>query len=228
MDSKLWENESDLYTKRAIESHGDNLYLVDDDVDKEKIFNLIKNSVQSHKSILDIGCSYGRVVNLLKERFENTQFLGIDPGSESIRIANKNLSDNRTQFKQGHSDNLPCEDEAFDVVILFNVLQWVPREHLIRTIAEVDRVLRVGGVVYIQEYLPNKPLTSQSIHDDEIYIFKDDYVNFFIAFPWFREIYREVHNINDGEDQQRNISIVRKFDLNDVYQLKDGVREENE
>lgn len=80
-------------------------------------------------------------------------------------------------------------------------------------------------VVFIQDFLPNRPIVSKSRHDNEIYIFKDDYAKFFTLFPWFKEVYREVSLVNDGEDQQRNISIIKKYNIDDVYLLKDGAVE---
>ncbi len=79
--------------------------------------------------------------------------------------------------------------------------------------------------MYIQEFLTNKPVTSVSRHDKEIYIFKDNYSSFFTVFPWFNEVYREVKEVENGEDQQRNISVLRKYRIDDVYTSKQGAVE---
>ena len=79
--------------------------------------------------------------------------------------------------------------------------------------------------MFVQDFLPNRSVTSQSRHGDEIYIFTNEYAKYFTSFPWFQEVYREVSLINDGEDQQRNISIIKKYNIDDVYLLKDGAVE---
>jgi len=224
VDSKIWTKESDRYTSRAIKSHEGKLYSVDESY-SEKISDCISTYTNNPKKILDVGCAYGRVISHLKGQFKEACFYGIDPGAESVKIGNSNLGGNRVQFKQGYSHDLTYSDNMFDVVIFSMVLQWLPRNKLIKTISEVDRVLRTGGVVFIQDFLPNRSVTSQSRHDDEIYIFKDDYAKFFTSFPWFKEVYREVSLINDGEDQQRNISIIKKYNISDVYLLKAGALE---
>ncbi len=226
MDTKIWTDESDNYTQRAIALNGKDLYNNTDKIDfSNNVFNNISKFIQKPKNILDVGCAYGAGINILKDRFNEANFFGIDPGKESIQIANKNLSNERISFINGFSHNLPYENNKFDVIIFSMVLQWIPRKNLIRTISEIDRVLKVEGVVYIEEFLTNKPVTSASRHDYEIYIFKDNYASFFTAFPWFNEVYREVKKVEDGEDQQRNISILRKYKVDDVYTLKQGAVE---
>jgi len=226
MDTKIWTDESDNYTKRAIELHNGRLY---ESSDKKQFADTAHQSiskfVKGPKAILDIGCAFGASIYALKDKFLQAKFYGIDPGKESIEIANKNLKSERIQFKNGFSHQLPYEDNTFDVIIFSMVLQWIPRIHLIQTISEVDRVLKKGGIVYIQEFLTNKPVTSQSKHDEEIYIFKDDYASFFTSFPWYKEVLREVKKSENGEDQQRNISIIKKYNISEVYTLKHGATE---
>ena len=221
MDTKIWTQESDNYTNRAIELHKGDIYKSLDRVKfSDTPFNIITKIINEPNSILDVGCSFGGSIYVLKDRFKSAFFCGIDPGKESIQIANKNLASKRISFTNGFSHNLPYEDNQFDIIIFSMVLQWIPRKHLIRTISEVDRVLQVGGVVYIQEFLPNKPIMSQSRHDEEIYIFKDNYPSFFTAYPWFKEVHKEVYEIENGESQQRHVSLIRKYDLAEVYELK--------
>lgn len=224
MDTKLWIEESDNYTSRAIETYGDAIYNSDDKSIIER-FNNINNFIKNPQKILDIGCSYGASINGLKDFYKDSKFFGIDPGKESIEIAKKNLEDKRIKFKIGHSHELPYDDNQFDIIIISMVLQWIPRNLLIRTISEVDRVLKKKGIIYIQEFLTNKPVTSQSRHDKEIYIFKDDYSNYFEAFPWFKEVFKEVKEIENGEDQQRTVSIIRKYCISEAYTLKTAAKE---
>lgn len=226
MDTKIWTDESDNYTKRAIDLHHDKLYESNDKKEFVDVaYHTISKFVKEPKAILDVGCAFGASIYALKDKFLSTEFYGIDPGKKSIEIANENLKSERVYFINGFSHQLPYEDNKFDVIIFSMVLQWIPRRYLIQTLAEVDRVLKTGGVVFIQEFLTNKPVTSQSRHDEEIYIFKDDYASFFTTFPWYKEVLREVKQSEDGEDQQRNISIVKKYNISDVYTLKNGAVE---
>jgi len=55
----------------------------------------------------------------------------------------------------------------------------------------------------------------------------DNYYSFFTAFPWFKEVYREVIQIENGENQSRNISVIRKYEMESVYTLKSRTKEKN-
>ncbi len=149
MDTKIWTDESDNYTQRAIELHGKNLYNNADIMEfSDNVVNTISKFIKQPKNILDVGCAFGASINALKDRFNKSSFFGIDPGKESIQIANKNLANDKISFVNGFSHELPYEDNKFDVIIFSMVLQWIPRKNLIRTISEIDRVLKVGGSVY--------------------------------------------------------------------------------
>ncbi|MEA3352851.1 MAG: class I SAM-dependent methyltransferase [Campylobacterota bacterium] len=225
MDTKIWTDESDNYTKRAQDINSDMFCLKNSEQHSKNIKEIIDRYTTLTENFLDVGCAFGRSINALKEIYKDSYFYGIDPGTETIDLARENIDSERVFFINGFSHDLPYEDDKFDVVIFSMVLQWLPRKYLIRTIAEVDRVLKTGGVVYIQDFLPNKPITSQSRHDNEIYIFKNDYSSFFTAFSWYKEVYRDIRSIEDGEDQQRVTSIVKKYPLDEVYTLKDGAVE---
>ncbi len=97
----------------------------------------------------DIGCAYGSVFNSLSLKYEGGDFVGVDPGENSIKIAKKNSIQKNIKFIVGHSHNLPVEDKSIDVVILRMVLQWIPRSKIIQTISEVDRILRDNEVIYL-------------------------------------------------------------------------------
>ena len=127
-----------------------------------------------------------------------------------------------TIFKIGHINEIDVEENSIDVVILRMVLQWVPRGKIFATISEIDKILKPGGVVWIEDFLGNRPITSQSRHNKDVYIFKEDHSKYFTCSPRYNEIYRLVERIIDGEDQQRCNSIIMKYDIRDVYLRKKG------
>ena len=226
MNKNLWIEESDKYTERAEDFLNDKLFGNKDQLlASRKISSILSNYTSDPKNILDIGCAYGGLIYELMKNYSTTNFDGIDPGKKSIEIANKNIQSKRVTFIEGFSDQLPFEDNKFDVVILMMVMQWIPRSDLIKTISEVDRVLKIGGLIFLEEYLPNQPVTSISRHNKDISIYKDNYSDFFSVYPWFKEVYREVIQIEDGPDHQRNISVIRKYDLSKVYISKNGPSE---
>jgi len=87
----------------------------------------------------------------------------------------------------------------------------------------VDRILKDNGVIYLQDFFPNRPITSISRYNKEVFIFKDDYSKFFTNFSWYKELGREVSLFKEGEDQQRHVSIIKKYPISEIYLEKNGI-----
>ena len=177
-------------------------------------------------TVLDIGCAYGTSINDMSQYFQETTFIGVDPGSQTVELASKKFEDRgKISFKVGYMHNLPIEDTSVDVVVLNMVLQWVPRSKIIASLAEIDRVLKPGGCIYIQDFDPYRPLYSVSHHNESIYIFKDDYPRMITSYPWFSEIHRRTFMLKEGEDQRRSVWVIQKNKIEDVYSLRKPVTE---
>ena len=211
-DSILWDKESDAYTHRAKEKFGDvynhyDLFVVN------KCIHQLENFKFAPTSILDLGCAYGGFIYHLSKALPDATFLGVDPGADSIAFATQHVKATNISFEQGHAHNLPAPDGAFDLIVINMVLQWIPRNYLARTIAEIDRVLSPNGVLFVQEFLPNIPKYSASAHNPDVFIFKDDYARFFTAFPWLTLIFKETIDSSQGGDYQKVIFMIKKMEL---------------
>ena len=181
-DTILWGKESDNYTQRAKNLFKDNLYSNPKDFrDAERIENFLSLEKNNIKSILDVGCAYGSFAGVLAEKFPAAKILGIDPGKKSISLAKKHFKEyNNLSFYVGHSHKIDS-NKQFDLIVLRMVLQWIPREYLIKTIAEIDRLCK--RYIYIKEYYAGFPKTSVSAHNQKVRIFKQDYGKIFDSLP---------------------------------------------
>ena len=94
---------------------------------------------------LDVGCGGG----LLTEEVAAMGFAatGIDPSARSIEVAQRHAAQRnlRIEYRLGLGDNLPFENESFDVVFCCDVLEHVAEWDAV--IREIARVLRRGGVL---------------------------------------------------------------------------------
>lgn len=102
------------------------------------------------KKILDLGCGTGRhTLYLSKQGFE---VCGIDIADTGIRIAKKWLKDNnlKAEFKVNNIyKKLPYFDNAFDAVISTNTIHHAKIENIRKVIKEIERVLKPGGLIFI-------------------------------------------------------------------------------
>lgn len=96
--------------------------------------------------VLDVGCGLGGPCRMLADDYNCTS-TGIDMSSEYIRTAGL-LSklvklDDKTVFVHGDANNLPFEDNSFDVVWTQHVQMNI--EDKKRFYSEIHRVLKSGG-----------------------------------------------------------------------------------
>jgi SAM-dependent methyltransferase len=111
------------------------------------------------KGILDVGCGTGAILKRLGNPGKN---VGVDISPEAVAFCRKRGLPN---VREGDIGALPFADASFDAVICSSVLyhQWV--KDLPRAVAEMDRVLRSGGLLII-----NVPAFRflHSAHDDAV------------------------------------------------------------
>ena len=104
-------------------------------------------------TIVDYGCGYGRTLaDLSAAGYEN--LFGVDFSEEMLARARVEAYGPGLVRNDGHS--LPFKNDCFDAVLLFAVLTCVPDGNEQRIlIAEAERVLRTGGVLYLSDVLIN-------------------------------------------------------------------------
>jgi SAM-dependent methyltransferase len=103
--------------------------------------------------ILDYGCGYGRTLAELSQAgFQNLS--GVDFSAAMLARARVALPRLGLVRNDGHS--LPFKDDCFDAALLFAVLTCIPDGDKQRSLlAETERVLRPGGLLYISDVLVN-------------------------------------------------------------------------
>lgn len=103
--------------------------------------------------MLDYGCGYGRTLaELSKVGFTN--LVGVD--FSAAMLARARLAVPRAELVRNDGHALPFQNDSFDAVLLFAVLTCIPDSNEQRLLlAEVQRVLRPGGLLYVSDLLVN-------------------------------------------------------------------------
>lgn len=114
---------------------------------------LFKEHVATHMRILDVGCGYGRTLNeLYQNGFMNCT--GIDFSQGMIDRGSRIHP--HLHLMKNETSTLPFQDNSFDAVLLIAVLTCIAgtgdQEALV---SEIVRVLKDGGIIYINDYLVN-------------------------------------------------------------------------
>ena len=105
--------------------------------------------------ILDCGCGYGRLLGELASAGYKDS-VGTDFSREMLKRCTEMVPGVKLRLVQTDGRMLPFRNGSFDAVLLFTLLTCVPGDGDQRLLlAEVSRVLRPGGLVYISDLLLN-------------------------------------------------------------------------
>lgn len=106
-----------------------------------------------HARVLDYGCGYGRTLaDLSAAGFRN--LFGADFSEAMLARARVEVPGPGLIRNDGRY--LPFKSESFDAVLLFAVLTCTPEDHEQQLLlAEAERVLRRGGLLYLSDVLVN-------------------------------------------------------------------------
>ena len=113
------------------------------------IYNSILNLDDS--DILDLGCGSGRYMIDIATSGTGRSVRGFDVDEiQHQKNIDGDWPDN-ISFGLGGAQNIPADDESFDVVMLFKSLHHVPLGLMGVALGEIQRVLKPGGFAYISE-----------------------------------------------------------------------------
>lgn len=105
--------------------------------------------------VLEIGCGRGAGADLILDAFQPEMVFAMDLDERMIRKARTYLSParrSRVAMYAGDAVDLPHRNGSMDAVFGFGVLHHIPDWQ--RGLAEVARVLRPGGVYFLEEIYP--------------------------------------------------------------------------
>lgn len=198
---------------------------------------LIVNPRFTKNSILEIGCSAGyNLINLYKalgseSKKEKFSFYGIDPSKEAIEYGNIVIKEENINIHLDctTADQLPYSDDSMDCVIIGFCLFCIERKYLYRSISEIDRVLKTGGLLILEDFDTMLPYIRNNIHNPNVYTYKMNYSNLFLANPQYClvEKYSYSHyNKEFHEDKQERVStcILHKESCQNSYILNKDIR----
>lgn len=105
------------------------------------------------KDVLDVGCGAG--VEVVRFARAGARTVGVDIAESAITLARQNLEQHGLQARLEVADgeHLPFPDASFDFVFAHGVVQYTGNDRAM--VAEIQRVLRPGGLAVFQAYNRN-------------------------------------------------------------------------
>ena len=97
--------------------------------------------------LLDVGCGTAFLIDLLSKEHD-ANFYGLDLSDKMIEIA-KSKDIKNAEFVVGKSNELPYEDNTFDIVVCSQSFHHYPYQD--EAVDEVYRVLKKGGLYILSD-----------------------------------------------------------------------------
>lgn len=138
-------------------------------------------------NIIEVGCGPAHKLERLFIGLEAKKGGGIDPSILSIEAARTRSVQLGIDLEMhaGISSDLPFQTNVADLVFLGFFLYLVPRDEMTKTVAEINRILKPGGFLAIEDFdVPDKTQNAYK-HDNRVVTFKEDYAKrFFEGFGY--------------------------------------------
>jgi SAM-dependent methyltransferase len=113
---------------------------------EQDIFDLYRGG-----SVLEVGPGNGNLLERLLKREPNFDYTGLDISSDLVEFMREKFSGTSAGFVEGDVCELPFEDSTFNLVIATGTIcHWRDPDLGLR---EIERVLKPGGSLYIQDQL---------------------------------------------------------------------------
>ena len=123
----------------------------------------------AHARVIELGCGAAQLSRKLLERFEAAEVTALEV-DERQHAKNLASPQSRLNFVAAGAQAIPFEAGRFDLALMLKSLHHVPLDLLDVALAEVHRVLRPGGLLYVSEPVFAGALNEvmRLFHDEEV------------------------------------------------------------
>ena len=140
---------------------------------KDEISNLIiswlKPFKKDIKKMIEIGCGNGQRLDYISNNL-NALGKGIEPSDKAISYAKRYFS--HLEIRCEYSDKISFKGKDFDYIHLGFFLYLVDRSLFLKSISEIDRLLKFGGFISILDFDVPSPYSNKFSHNKNLFSHK--------------------------------------------------------
>src|SRR5262245_2121967 len=127
-------------------------WVIREDAFKQRLVR--EAQIEASQRVLDLGCGTGTLTLLIKRLHPEADVYGLDGDPQVLAIAERKTHSAGVEIHldQGLSYQLPYPAEFFDRVLSSLVFHHLTREDKLRSLHEVIRVLKPGGMLSIVDF----------------------------------------------------------------------------
>lgn len=122
-----------------------------------------------HPRILELGCGAAHLSRKLLQRLPGSAVTGLEVDERQM-AKNLRQPQERLTFVRAGAQAIPFPDQSYDLALMLKSLHHVPLDLMDRALAEVHRVLRPQGLLYVSEPVFAGALNEvmRLFHDEEV------------------------------------------------------------
>lgn len=173
------------------------------------------------KRVLEIGASNGWRLAIIADKYKS-KCVGVEPSAKAVKDGTKNFP--KITLRRGLASDIPVK-EKFDVVIINYVMHWISREELLKSVAEIDRMVADGGYLIIGDFAPDHPTKTTYHHlpKENVSTFKLDYAGIFTSTALYSVVSQMTFNHADhdfiphAKGEHRGVVTLLRKSLGDFY-----------
>jgi len=132
--------------------------------DIARIFRQFEKPRSGSLRLLDFGAGVGNSVPYVHKHFPDSKLTCLDLSQRSLTVAEKRFPDG-AEYVHFNGIHIPFEPAAFDIAYAMVVFHHIPHEDHSTLLAQLLRVLRPGGSLFIFEHNPYNPLTVRLVKE---------------------------------------------------------------
>ncbi|UCH98476.1 MAG: class I SAM-dependent methyltransferase, partial [Candidatus Aminicenantes bacterium] len=154
---RYWKRRARKHGQRSVFNlqHPEEELAVVTQMQKDKLFPILEQHLNGdERLVLDFGCGPGRFTHDLAQILKG-KAIGVDPIKHLLDLAPKYPD---VQYQVMKEANIPIENDSIDVAWICIVLGGITNEKVLKkSIAEIDRVLKKQGLVFLVENTSDQP-----------------------------------------------------------------------
>jgi ubiquinone/menaquinone biosynthesis C-methylase UbiE len=154
---EYWKHRANQLGERAVFNvgHSEEELSAVTEMQKSVLYPRFREALDgSERTVLDFGCGTGRFTPDLAEMVGGTA-IGLDPIQDLLDLAPRHEA---VTYRTLRPEHIPLPDASMDAIWICIVLGGITNEDELRvTAAELERVRRPGGLLFLAENTSEKP-----------------------------------------------------------------------
>lgn len=153
---EYWQSRAEKFGKQAVINieHSPEAFETIRDKEKDVLFPILKRYLTGEeKLVLDFGCGVGRYTCELA-KLTGCKVIGVDPTKKLLELAPQ---DEHVEYRAIKDGVIPILDQSVDMIWIYAVLGCIKDQDMSKVCAELSRVLKSGGTLFVVENTSNSP-----------------------------------------------------------------------